>query len=139
MINTLYMKLIIALSQVLILVLIGINSVMALNSSGNLSECLISSNCARVEWSFPNLRNAYKELVGIASSLPRVSEIESSENYWHGIVRSLVFRFPDDLEILRLDSRNLIQVRSASRIGLSDLGVNQRRVDSLYAKLRKKI
>ncbi len=133
------MKLIIALSQVLIVVLIGINSVMALNSSGNLSECLISSNCTRVEWSFPNLRNAYKELVGIASSLPRVNEVESTDHYWHGIVRSLVFRFPDDLEILLIESKDIIQVRSASRIGLGDLGVNRKRVDDLYLQLKKKI
>ena len=133
------MKLIIVFSQLIILVLIGVNSGMAVNSSGNLSECLIPSNCVLVEWSFPNIINAYKELVGIASSLPRVSEVETSEKYWHGIVRSLIFRFPDDLEILRIDSRNLIQVRSASRIGLSDLGVNQKRIDDLYLQLTKEM
>ena len=133
------MKLIIAFSQLIILLLIGVKPGMALNSSGNLSECLTPSNCVLVEWSFPNLKNAYKELVGIASSLPRVSEVESSQNYWHGIVRSLIFRFPDDLEILRIDSRSLIQVRSASRIGLSDLGVNQKRVDDLYMQLTEEM
>ena len=133
------MKLITAFIQLIILLLIGVNPCMALNSSGNLSECLIPSNWFLVEWSFPNLKNAYKELVGIASSLPRVSEVESSHNYWHGIVRSLIFRFPDDLEILRIDSRKLIQVRSASRIGLSDLGVNQKRIHDLYLQLTKEI
>ncbi len=133
------MKLLIAFSQLTILVLIGVTTGMAVDSSGNLSECLIPSNCVRAEWSFPRLKNAYKELVFIASSLPRVNEVESTENYWHGIVRSLIFRFPDDLEILRIDSRNLIQIRSASRIGLSDLGVNQTRVDDLYEQLMEKI
>ena len=70
--------------------------------------------------------------------MPRVRQIESNEHYWHGVVRSLIFRFPDDLEILRIDSRNIIQVRSASRIGLSDLGVNQERVNNLYNQLKKK-
>ena len=65
--------------------------------------------------------------------------LEKNENYWHGVVRSLIFRFPDDLEILRVDSRNLIQVRSASRIGLSDLGVNQKRVDNLYMQLMEEM
>ncbi len=133
------MKLIIAFSQLIILVLIAVKPGMALNSSGNLSGCLLPSNCVLVEWSFPNLKNAYKGLVSIASSLPRVNEVESSQNYWHGIVRSLIFRFPDDLEILRIDSRNIIQVRSASRIGLSDLGVNQKRVDDLYLQLMEEI
>ncbi len=133
------MKLFIAFSQLIIFILIGANSLMALNNSGNLSECLIPSNCVRVEWSFPKLKNAYEELVGIATSLPRVREIESNDHYWHGVVRSLIFRFPDDLEILRIDSRNIIQVRSASRIGLSDLGVNQERVNNLYNQLKEKV
>ena len=44
-----------------------------------------------------------------------------------------VFRFVDDLE-LGLDAANrLIHVRSASRLGYSDLGVNTRRVARLHA------
>jgi uncharacterized protein (DUF1499 family) len=46
---------------------------------------------------------------------------------------SKVFRFVDDVE-LRLDPQNnCIQVRSASRIGYSDLGVNRQRIDKLRA------
>ena len=126
-------------AQLIILLLIGVNPGMALNSSGNLSECLLPSNCVLVEWSFPNLKNAYKELVGIASSLPRVTVIKKDKDYWHGIVRSLIFRFPDDLEILRIPSKQIIQVRSSSRLGLGDLGVNQQRVNKLYSILKESI
>ena len=133
------MKLTIILIQLSILLSMRPSLGMSLKNSGNLSECLSQTNCVLVEWSFPNLKNAYKELVSIASSLPRIKEVESSEKYWHGIVRSLIFRFPDDLEILRVDSRNLIQVRSASRIGVSDLGVNQKRVDDLYMQLTEEM
>ncbi len=107
--------------------------------SGELPKCLFPSNCQRVEWSFPNLNNAYDQLIEIASSLPRVTVIETEKDYWHGVVRSLVFRFPDDLEILRIPSKKIIQVRSASRIGLSDLGVNQQRIDRLWFELQKSI
>ncbi len=112
---------------------------MALSKSGNLSECVIASNCSRVEWSFSDVNKAYKELVDISSSLPRVTVVESNQNYWHGVVRSLIFRFPDDLEILSIPSKKIIQVRSASRIGLGDLGVNKNRINTLYSKLSKSI
>ena len=44
---------------------------------------------------------------------------------------SKLFRFVDDVE-LRLDAANQhIHVRSASRVGYSDLGVNRKRVETL--------
>ena len=63
---------------------------------------------------------------------------------WRGVCRSLIFRFPDDLEILKLDvrsyvdrSKGIIQIRSAARLGQSDLGVNLRRVEYLFNQLEK--
>ena len=82
------------------------------------------------------------QLVALAENLPRTKIIESGRNYWKGVCRSLIFRFPDDLEILKLDvrsyvdrSKGIIQIRSSSRIGQSDLGVNKRRVDYLLKEL----
>ncbi|NOT12325.1 MAG: DUF1499 domain-containing protein [Methylococcaceae bacterium] len=50
---------------------------------------------------------------------------------------SLVFRFIDDIDaILDIDAR-IIHIRSASRIGYSDLGVNRRRMEILRAELQK--
>ncbi len=109
---------------------------MALNESGLLSDCLISSNCILIEHHFSDSIQVYRKLVNLASSLSRVSIVEDRDNYWHGIVRSLIFRFPDDLEILHIPSRNIIQVRSASRIGLGDLGVNRKRVEYLFSQIK---
>lgn len=131
------MKRIIACIQLIIILAIVAKPVMGLSSSEGLPECIFASNCRLVEWSFPKLNQAYESLVDIASSLPRVTIVEKNSNYWHGVVRSLIFRFPDDLEILRIPSKNIIQVRSASRIGLGDLGVNQERIDLLYSKLQE--
>ena len=132
------MRLVIVCVQLIIIFLIDAKPSMPITQSGELSECLISSNCVLVEWSFPQLNSAYDQLIDVASSLPRVSIIEKKKDYWHGVVRSLIFRFPDDLEILRIPSKNVIQVRSASRFGLGDLGVNKNRVDLLYSKLKNK-
>jgi uncharacterized protein (DUF1499 family) len=71
-------------------------------------------------------------------ALPRTRVVHSETSgdlYLHAEARSLVFRFVDDLEIhLGAESGELV-VRSASRMGRSDLGVNGRRVEDLRGLL----
>ena len=76
--------------------------------------------------------------------MPRTEVLRKEDYYWKGVCRSLIFRFPDDLEILLIsnnknlkNSQGIIQVRSSSRIGQSDLGVNKKRVEDLLAELEK--
>ena len=99
-------------------------------------------NSILVEKRFVNVDQKFIQLVSIAEKIPRTKVIESSKSYWKGVCRSLIFRFPDDLEILKLDvrsyvdrSKGIIQIRSASRLGQSDLGVNKKRVDFLISEL----
>ena len=47
----------------------------------------------------------------------------------HAEFRSRIFRFVDDVD-LQLDGR-VVQIRSASRTGYSDLGVNRKRVEAI--------
>ena len=108
---------------------------MVLTKEGTLSACLIQSNCILVEWEFRDIDQVYDKLTAIASQLPRTQLLEQTNNYWHAVCRSLIFRFPDDLEILKLSSKGIIQVRSASRFGLGDLGVNRNRVNNLYKNI----
>jgi uncharacterized protein (DUF1499 family) len=63
-------------------------------------------------------------------SMPRTKVIAADDSYVHAEVRSRIFRFVDDLELLILPDRELV-VRSASRVGRSDLGVNAARVEEL--------
>jgi len=66
---------------------------------------------------------------------PRARIVEATGEYLHAEYRSRLFRFVDDLELhLRPDQR-IIAVRSASRLGYSDFGVNRRRVETLCAGL----
>lgn len=58
---------------------------------------------------------------------------DDGSGYLHVEYRSDLMGFIDDLE-LRLDGRTL-SVRSASRVGHSDLGVNRGRVDRLGERL----
>ena len=57
--------------------------------------------------------------------------LEEEDYYLHVGVRSLVFRFVDDVELLLNPETKQIHVRSASRMGYSDFGVNRRRVEQL--------
>ena len=96
------------------------------------------------EREFDNVDQVFKKLIKLAENLPRTKVIKKDDIYWKGVCKSLVFRFPDDLEILKIknnhelnSSRGTIQIRSASRFGQSDLGVNQRRIVILLLKLDK--
>jgi uncharacterized protein (DUF1499 family) len=61
--------------------------------------------------------------------------VRDDGNYLHVEARTPFLRFADDLELLIEPGRGLVQVRSASRIGVSDLGANRRRVEALRTEL----
>ncbi len=56
-------------------------------------------------------------------------------HYLHATFTSRVFRFVDDVEVLR-DAQGVLQIRSASRVGRSDLGVNRKRVEAIRSGLK---
>jgi uncharacterized protein (DUF1499 family) len=57
-------------------------------------------------------------------------------DYWHAMAVSRLFRFIDDVELRFDDAAKVVHVRSASRVGYSDLGANRRRIESLREALR---
>jgi uncharacterized protein (DUF1499 family) len=81
-----------------------------------------------------NSPNATIESIAqIAEQLKGAKIAVMSENYVRIESTSTVFRFVDDLE-LRIEGSNLI-VRSESRTGHSDFGVNKKRVEQLRMML----
>ena len=99
-------------------------------------------NSYLTERKYDNAFSKFNKLIQIAGCLPRTEVLKKENNYWKGVCRSLIFRFPDDLEILLIsknkkNSQGTIQVRSSSRIGQSDLGVNKKRVEDLFSELEK--
>ena len=55
----------------------------------------------------------------------------------HAEATSLIFRFVDDINVILDTDMNLIHIRSASRIGHSDFGVNRKRIEALRVQLQK--
>ncbi len=80
---------------------------------------------------------AWARAVEVVERMTRTRVVSATETYLHAEARSLVFRFVDDLELLLEPEDGEIVVRSASRVGRSDLGVNRGRVERLRVALRE--
>jgi uncharacterized protein (DUF1499 family) len=81
-------------------------------------------------------RSRIVEQVSVASKANEVGEdAGSSDRYIRVEFRSFLFRFVDDFELLISETDQVIHVRSASRVGYGDLGVNARRVEFIRQAL----
>lgn len=79
---------------------------------------------------------AMADLKQVLARQKRVTIITANDNYLYAEFRSQWFRFVDDVEFL-IETNGVIQVRSASRVGYSDLGVNRNRIESLRHQFEK--
>lgn len=82
---------------------------------------------------------ARKALIEAIGALPRTEFLLQRSDFIHAVQRSLVFRFTDDLECYLPPHENLIHVRSASRAGHYDFGVNRRRVERLRRAFERRL
>ena len=71
-------------------------------------------------------------------ALPRTRIVTLRDDYLHAECRSAWLGFVDDLELHLRAGDGVIAVRSASRLGYSDLGVNRARVESLREALARR-
>ena len=60
--------------------------------------------------------------------MDRTQLLTDDENYLHFTFKSRIFRFTDDVEFLFSGKDKIIHMRSASRTGYSDMGVNRKRI-----------
>lgn len=76
-----------------------------------------------------------QQLAEVLQEWPRVQVVTQSEDYLHAEFTSTLFRFIDDVEFYWNAQEGWMEVRSASRLGYSDLGVNRERVEALRSRL----
>jgi uncharacterized protein (DUF1499 family) len=109
-----------------------------------LAPCPKSPNCVssrsedeehRVKpFAFANLPEiAWSRLKEVVQAQPRAEIVQENGSYLHAEFRSRWFRFVDDVEFYLDTDQKVIHLRSASRIGYSDLGANRKRVEALRA------
>ncbi|MFQ6538302.1 DUF1499 domain-containing protein [Aphanothece stagnina] len=102
---------------------------------GALAACSSPAHCARVDWPVADPEHALAALLPALTAMPRVEVVEQGPGYVHATATSALFGFVDDLELYADGRRGLLQARSVSRLGDSDLGVNARRLAQLQQLL----
>ena len=100
-----------------------------------LSECLEIGHCVREEWEVSSIEQPFKDIKELIENSPRSVIVEIDGDYLHAEITSKWMKYVDDLEVSFVPESRKLLVRSESRVGESDLGVNQKRVDLLKSKL----
>ena len=106
-----------------------------------LAPCPMSPICVSSQASAENQRvealrysgdaaQAQNRLLAVLKGMERVKIQRADAGYVHAEFRSALFGFVDDVEF-HFDPPGAIQVRSASRVGYSDFGVNRKRVEAI--------
>jgi uncharacterized protein (DUF1499 family) len=75
-------------------------------------------------------KDATQKLKSIIESMGGTQIIESTDDYLYAEFTTKLFGFVDDVEFYA-DKEGVFQVRSSSRIGYGDGGVNRKRVESI--------
>jgi uncharacterized protein (DUF1499 family) len=72
-------------------------------------------------------------------AMPRATVIRHEGNYLYAEFRSKVMGFVDDVEFAYDEKAGVLHVRSASRLGRRDFGVNRARVEQLRGIIERRI
>ena len=118
---------------ILFVVLITPNQINA--TSNELPKCVVITHCVRENYKVTDLEHAFKKATKIVSETPRTKIIEQTNSYLHAEAKTKWRRYTDDLLLKAIPEEGIIQVRSESRVGIGDNGVNQRRVDDFAYRL----
>lgn len=112
---------------------------------GKLTRCPIKRNCVCSEYPNDNLHFVEPILLGDIpdeSAKASVRKIvmhmggvihDEKEDYLAATFSSSLFSFVDDLELRFEPELKQIQIRSGSRVGDSDMGINRKRVEQFRA------
>lgn len=74
-------------------------------------------------------------LRAVIERMPGASVVEQRDDYLYARFETKLLRFTDDAEFWYDPAAQAIQVRSASRLGRKDFGVNRARVEAIRAQL----
>ncbi len=104
-----------------------------------LRPCISTAHCASRRWSVDDTSVAMAMLEQALINSPRITVVtdDPDHGYVHATASTAWMGFVDDVELHADQSANIIEARSESRLGESDLGVNAQRLDSLEQVLRK--
>ena len=110
-------------------------------NNGKLKACPGTPNCVNSQ--SDDSQSKIDPLPGVAISqikevvqgMEKTNIVEETDNYLYAEFTSKLMGYVDDVEFYLDNSANVVHVRSASRLGKSDLGVNRKRIEEIRAKL----
>ncbi|MDY6937840.1 MAG: DUF1499 domain-containing protein [Cyanobacteriota bacterium] len=116
-------------------------------TQGKLASCPSSPNCVSSQStdsehyieplaSEANPKETFVNLKKTLDSLKEAEIVTADENYIYVEFTSKLMGFVDDVEFYLDEATGTIQVRSASRLGESDLGVNRKRIEMIREELK---
>ncbi len=75
------------------------------------------------------LDQAQERLMAVLQDMERVTLVKQTPHYWYFSFQTALLKFTDDVEFYFPPKEKIIHMRSASRIGYSDWGVNRKRLE----------
>ncbi len=75
------------------------------------------------------------KIAAVIADLPGSEIVEQSDNYLYARFTTPLMRFVDDVEFWFDPAAGVIQVRSASRLGQKDFGVNRSRIENIRSRM----
>lgn len=119
---------------------------------GRLTSCPASPNCVSSQAEREDethyiepvlakgpLPEVKTHILKVVDQMPGSRVVKNDNNYIRAEFTSLIFRFVDDVEFYfpqTVSEKITIHVRSASRIGHSDLGVNRKRIEKFRSRFK---
>ena len=114
-------------------------------TGGRLAACPDSPNCISSQSSdkghaieplryMGSAESALRQLIETIRGMKRARVVTADGSYVHAEFTSFLFRFVDDTEFLLDEGTKTIHMRSASRVGYSDLGVNRKRLEAIRSR-----
>ena len=104
-------------------------------TTNDLPDCVVITHCVREDFKVSDLENAFKKATKIVSETERTKIVEKTDSYIHAEAKTKWRRYTDDLLLKAIPEKGIIQVRSESRVGVGDNGVNKKRVDDFAYRL----
>ena len=109
---------------------------------GRLTACPESPNCvssfeSNAKHGIQPLQASLRQVERVLLELDGANIVESRDGYLYAEFTSRLMRYVDDVEFLEDSTAGVVHVRSASRLGYSDLGANRKRVEIIRGLLQQ--
>jgi uncharacterized protein (DUF1499 family) len=113
-----------------------------------IKDCPDTPNCVSTKASNPKaqirpipykgeLAKIEEALKQVLKEMPRHKLEKSNNGFFHIVSSTKLLKFKDDVHLYYDQKDQHIHIRSASRLGYSDMGVNRKRVEKLKKLLKK--